>query len=78
MGLRTGDLLIAVDGQEWDTLWKLRRQAEASHGLERTVWTVLRDGTRVELPLNGTHIADAISPQNKARDSLFMNPALHD
>jgi hypothetical protein len=78
MGLRTGDLLIAVDGQEWDTLWKLRRQAEASHGLERTVWTVLRDGTRVELPLNGTHIADAISPQNKARDSLFMNPALPD
>ena len=56
MGLRNGDLLVAIDGAEIG--WGAAADAayEASLVKTRTTWTLSREGAQIELVIDGTEI----------------------
>jgi hypothetical protein len=57
MGFREGDLVIAVDGEDPEDAQRLRELVNESLRNETTTWTVIRNGARVNLRLNGPAVA---------------------
>jgi membrane-associated protease RseP (regulator of RpoE activity) len=78
MGLRLGDLLVAVDAQDWNVVAELRAQASASYKQESTTWTISRGGALVDVQLNGWQVAQAISSTSENRDTLYFTNAMRE
>jgi S1-C subfamily serine protease len=77
LGLRDGDRLIRVDGQQWENLRIFEAQVEGSLGRDETTWTVIRNGAELDVKFRGT---DLMKIMEKRRDEggerLRMEPAL--
>jgi hypothetical protein len=56
LGLRDGDLVIAVDGNDPRDAQKLRELVRESVRLESTTWTVIRDDAYVNVTMSGVEI----------------------
>ncbi len=76
LGLRNGDLLIRVDQQEFEKIHDLRNQAQQSYSKDSTVWAVIRNGTELNVPLNGKAILDA--QKGEDRETIRFSNATRD
>jgi membrane-associated protease RseP (regulator of RpoE activity) len=70
MGLRNGDLLLAVDSQRFEDVNELSRQASASYSNERTTWTIKREGISHPVSLPGIRIGELRRATGAERESL--------
>lgn len=75
LGLRTGDLILAVDGQDFENLTILRSQIQGSYARESTTWTISRNGARMNISFNGKRIAEAQTLSGAEREYLGMSGA---
>ncbi len=78
LGLRNGDLLIAVDGQEFETTDDLHKQAQFSYTQESTTWTVLRNGAAVPVTFNGRQAQKIMNDHSTEREYIRMSPAVRE
>jgi hypothetical protein len=78
LGLRNGDLLIAVDGQEYRTTGDLSKQAQFSYTLETTTWTVLRNGVQQSVTFNGREAQKIMEDRSGEREHISMSPAVRE
>jgi hypothetical protein len=78
LGLRDGDLLIGVDGQEFESLEILLAQLRGTYGKDVTTWTVLRDGVPTNVMFSGKALLRLDTAQGDQHERLSAQPALRD
>lgn len=78
LGLRAGDYVLAVDGQDYENITILRSQVQGSYAKESTTWTIARNGARMNVTFNGKTIAEAQTLTGSEREYLGLAGARSD
>lgn len=73
LGLRDGDKLIGIDGEEFESAKVGSLKMQTSLALESTTWTVLRGGVRVDVTFNGRELFKALNERGDG--GLNIKPA---
>lgn len=78
MGLRNGDLLIAVDGEGAETTELLQLKVQGSYAKESSTWTVIRNGGQQNVVVNGKEMLRLMGLRGEERERLNMRPSRRD
>jgi hypothetical protein len=78
MGLRNGDLLIAVDSEGADTTELLQLKVQGSYAKESSTWTVIRNGAQQNVVVNGKELLRLMSLNGDERERVSLRPARRD
>lgn len=75
MGLRNGDLLVAVDGERPETAELLQVKVQAAMDKEASVWTVIRGGVEQTVTVNGKELFRLMRLTGDERERAILRPS---
>jgi S1-C subfamily serine protease len=79
LGLRNGDKVIRVDGEDGATGADIQRMVGESYNKETTTWTVQRGGATLNVTFNGQELSKAMRGGSGAeRENFGMRQSIRD
>lgn len=75
MGLRNGDLLVAVDGERAESTDLLEVKVQGAKDKEASVWTVIRAGAELNVTVNGKEMFRLMRLTGDERERTILRPA---